>query len=335
MTGPTTGEVSSRRASGSSPLPPPAPAELDPEPNSGYDEVPQDLFPEAKRRERRRRLLVGCVVLAAVGLLVLGLVYSAGGSRSGKPPRLPARSSPSPAPLSPTAFLDLAQKGLSGNYELTYRVVGNPKDQGLGTFNGNGSVVVAQRALIGRASTNGRVDWSFLIKQTNGWIFQWIQFAGPANGAGTGGGGGAGGGAAETCERWLPRQPTLVCGGPSVNYGANGDLYSMDGFIPQTVVGSIVAAVEGAPANSRQLRVFRAPGTMTTGSLTCLSSTEPGQSGTWCITKQGRIASSSAYYQPPYAWQSIDLVSSSAAPPAGAMTPLAKPSLPEFVILPV
>jgi hypothetical protein len=279
------------------------------ETQSATDEF-QDLFPEAKRRERRRRLLVATVLVAIAGL-ASGLVALSGGSSS-RPPKAPPPAVETRPPMSPKEFLELATKGLGGAYEMTYRVTGDPSLQSTGLLNGSGSVLIAQRS---------PTSWSFLIRQTNGWVFQWIQLPGsyPAR--------------AETCVRWLPRVPTLTCGGPSPNYGANGSQMSMAGFIPRTVVQAIGSAV-GA-ASSKQLTVYSASGTAVTGPLTCMRSTAPQNVGSWCITRSGRVATASSFEQIPFSWKDIELVGYAPAPAASDFSPLAKPTEGEYSVLPV
>ena len=87
------------------------------------------LIKEARQHQRRRWVIVMTFVIASA--LGIGLAVSTSGGGTGNKPT--AKPTASPPPLSPAGILRLANKGLSGNFEATYKLSGD-----LGVFPGPG-----------------------------------------------------------------------------------------------------------------------------------------------------------------------------------------------------
>jgi len=72
------------------------------------------LIKEAKRRQERRRWTIVAVLVAVVAIIA---AFLSAGSPTRKAP-----TSTASHPMSPSGFVQLADHGLTGNYEAIYRV---------------------------------------------------------------------------------------------------------------------------------------------------------------------------------------------------------------------
>jgi len=255
-----------------------------------------------KRVARSRRVLVllAVPVLVAVGLIV-GIVLT--------------ETSPTapPGAGSTMAFVRLANRGLGGTYEATYRLIGGSP----GLPGSEWTVVVAHRGP--SPSTNWMLDggeWSFFIHAERGFSLQWIER----------------GDRYEDCWRWNSKT-NWVCG-QGTTWASNGFILSTLNYVPGTVDGDIRCATEPSCYPVRygvQRLTFSQVNSLRFGRLLCMTNTNSppqqqkraGPKGpfsiSWCLTRWGLLASESqrGTVSPPVSpWPRIELISMRRAAPS-------------------
>ena len=280
------------------------------EPRQATTDVPdaEALIKEARRHQRKRWLTVMTVVLAIA--LGIGLAVSASSSRMGSKPTAPA--------LSPQGILRLSNKGLSGNFEATYKLTGD-----LGVFPGRvWTVVVAHRGPWEEKSVwlLGSGEWSFLLRAGGGYKLQWIEHANRYEACWQQG----------NTEKW-------TCGKGTV-YASNGFILSTLPYVPRTVDGDVGAMVKHnyPMAQGEHQRITVASKLSARfGKLDCLTSTtwftskRTGtartnvSSVTWCFTAQGLPATENQRgNQAASPWNSLTLVSTYRVAPKSDFQPM-------------
>jgi hypothetical protein len=206
-------------------------------------------------------------------------------------------------------FLALAEKGLDGDFELTYAVTGTNGD----FFRGDsGTLVIAQAAPAGRSAwVTAAGRWSFRLDGDDGAMAQWIES----------------GSSAEDCWR-LTRNSAMRCTGPTAYTASNGFTLSTLPFIEGAVVESlrsIVDPVEISSSVPSVVSLFTRPGSRLTGPVTCLR-VDQLHGMTTCITRRGVIASVINFYYATVQWQEVQLIGAEGTPraidfkPAGKLT---------------
>ena len=283
------------------------------EPRNATTDVPdaEALIREARSRQRKRWLTVMAVMLAVA--LGVGLAVSASSGGTGSKPK-PTASAPA---LSPQGILRLANKGLSGSFEATYKLTGN-----LGVFPGRvWTVVVAHRGLWEEKSVwmLGSGEWSFLLRAGGGYKLQWIEHANRYQACWQQG----------NTKKWS-------CGKGTV-YAVNGFILSNLPYVPATVDGDIGTTVTDtrplSQGEHQRLTVASKPSARF-GKLNCLTSTTwflrksngaptDVSSVTWCLTAQGLPASEyQRGNQPASPWNSLTLVSTRRVAPRSHFQPM-------------
>ena len=284
------------------------------EPRQATTDVPdaEALIKEARSHQRKRWLIVMVVVLAIA--LGIGLAVNASSSGTGsKPTTKPTASRP---PLSPTGILRLDEKGMSGNFEATYKLSGN-----LAMFAQEWTVVVAHRGpnVVTKVWTLGK--WSYLLK-AGAHELQWIEHANRYEACWRQGG----------SKKWS-------CGtGTAPN--ASGDfLLFLLPYVPDGVEGGIYTAVtriyptghgehQRLTVATKPSAKFRKLGCLTT--TTWFTSRRTGTARTdisavtWCLTAQGLPASEYRRGNPQVVppWLNLTLVSARRGAPKSDFQPM-------------
>ncbi|MGA2806176.1 MAG: hypothetical protein ABSF89_17625 [Acidimicrobiales bacterium] len=285
------------------------------QPQQATSDLPdaEALIKEARSHQRKRWLTVLTVVLAFA--LGIGLAVSASsGGRGNKPTAKPTAST---SPLSPGGILRLANKGLSGDFEATYKLSGK-----LALFPGPiWTVVVAHKgpSVVKSVWMLGSGEWSFLLRAGNGYELQWIEHANRY----------------EAC--WLQAGAEWRCGKGTV-YASNGfALFTMP-YVPATVDGDIRAsAMDSYPMGhgEHQRLTVASKSSAKFGKLDCLTTTTwftSKRTGTartdisavtWCLTARGLSASEYQRGNPPLAspWADLTLVSTRPVAPQADFQP--------------
>jgi hypothetical protein len=194
-------------------------------------------------------------------------------------------------------FLSLAEKGLDGDFELTYAVIGTNGDFFRG---GSGTLFVAQSAPAGRSAwRTGPGSWSFRLEDNNGANAQWIET----------------GSSAEDCWRDSGGS-ALRCTGPTEYSASNGFMLSTLPFIEGAAVDGLLFLIDPPGARSlpmpASLTLSTRPGSRLTGPLSCLS-LEQSPGTTTCITRRGVIASVTNFDSLTLQWRSVRLISEKSA----------------------
>jgi hypothetical protein len=280
------------------------------EPRQVTTELPdaEALIKEARSHQRKRWLIVMVVVLTIAGGIALAVSASSGGTGS-KPTTKPT---PSPPPLSPTGILRLDEKGLSGNFETTYKLSGN-----LAMFAPVWTVVVAHRGpnVFSKVWTLG--EWSYLLK-AGAHELQWIEDANRWEACWRQGG----------SKKWS-------CGKGT----APNDLLFILPYVPDGVEGGIYTAVTRSypmgHGEHQRLTVVTKPSAKF-GKLDCLTNTTwftSKRTGTartdisavtWCLTAQGLPASEYQRGNPQVVppWLNLTLVSTRRVAPQSDFEPM-------------
>jgi hypothetical protein len=210
--------------------------------------------------------------------------------------------------VSPKQFLVLAEKGLEGDFRLTYRIVGKG---GGGGLTGSGSLVVAQRARAGETAWPAATGmWSFSLTESPNSAFQWIEQ----------------GSTAKDCWRWPPH-PTMICSGPSTYEPSIGFVLATVPFVPGSAVDDVRANLDSQVSPRPRLTVFSQTGSALTGPLRCLRVDE-ANAATTCITRSGVVASVSPDLHVGTLWSRVELVREQAAPLPSDFVPWGKLTLP-------
>ena len=219
--------------------------------------------------------LVGVNVVAALACLL---------SRGGMP-------SATTAPPSPAAVIALAERGLSGDFEATYKVSGQ-----LAIFPGpEWTIIVAHEgpAPVSEPFRSDGAIWSFFMHAGEGYRLQWIED----------------GQHFEDC--WTTRtRPGWHCGQGTYE-PSNGFSMATLPYVPATAVADLTQAVKGEPPASQHLTVARRDSPVF-GPLTCLTSvstataaTAPGSTSTrhpfvtTCLTARGLVANQHQWAEGP------------------------------------
>lgn len=230
------------------------------------------LFPEARRFQRRRRL-----IWIAMSLLTLALVISITSLARSPSHTVPTvRSTPSD-PQQVAQFIRAAQQATDSQFSATYQVSGNGV-----VFHYAGRIAIAQipNAPGTKVRTNsdgyretGR--FAYVVHEKDGSIVQWIVNEGQVS----------------SCLR-LPHDTyahalTLTCSGPSPYLTSNGFIMQDEAFVPTVAI--------------QEMRSFlnyprRAPFTTTQrsrqfGRLRCLHQTYQSERLTTCEDRSGFIVS--------------------------------------------
>jgi hypothetical protein len=195
----------------------------------------------------------------------------------------PAGAAPATASApAPPAVVALAQRGLGGDFEATYKVSGQ-----LAIFPGpQWTVVVAHQGpapVSGPLRASGAV-WSFFLHAGQGYQLQWIEH----------------GQHFEDC--WTTRtQPGWHCSQGTYE-PSNGFSMATLPYVPATALADVTQAVGGEPPSGQHLTVTRGDSPVF-GRLTCLTSISvatadlPGRATTrhpfssTCFTARGPVAS--------------------------------------------
>ena len=233
----------------------------------------------------------------------LGLALALGGLSLGLVGQRSSTDAANASPIPPAAFLRLAEAGIHGTFEATYRVVGNPGAEGP---NANGTVVVAQRAGAHTSAwPDGAGEWSYRLESVNGWGFQWIEH----------------GLTAEDCWR-TPTERAWRCTGPGTYEGSNGFVISTWAFVPATAVAAISNGI-GPSAVSLHLQTYR-EARSANGPLVCLRRASSSGNESWCLTTAGRLASEKGVGAVFFDWPLITLTHCQEAVPSPDFVPLGK-----------
>jgi len=284
------------------------------EPRQVTTELPdaEALIKEARSHQRKRWLTVLTVVLAFA--LGIGLAVSASSGRRGNKPT--AKPTASTSPLSPGGILRLDEKGLSGNFEATYKLSGN-----LAMFAPVWTVVVAHRGpnVVTNVWTPGK--WSYLLK-AGAHEVQWIEDANRYEACWRQGG----------SKKWS-------CGkGTAPNASGPFPLFLLP-YVPDGVEGGIYTAVTRSypmgHGEHQRLTVATKPSAKF-GKLDCLTNTTwftSKRTGTartdisavtWCLTARGLPASEYQRGNPQVVppWLNLTLVSARRVAPQADFKPM-------------
>ncbi len=224
----------------------------------------------------------GYVPVPKTGLSAPGVASLRSGSPSGSRSVLHSRSATRAEPT-PSTILRLAERGLGGNYEATYRITGK-----LGVFPGpQWTVVVAHRGRAPSLNWLSKGDnWSFFLRAGRGFSLQWIEE----------------GDRYDAC--WRRSAQRWVCG-KGTYYPSNSCSLSIVPYVPGEVVGDIRDTLSGSllsPGEHQRLSTSTRPDARF-GELSCLTAStwfqsastggvvKDRSSATWCLTRQGLAAS--------------------------------------------
>jgi hypothetical protein len=225
--------------------------------------------------------LVAVLVVIGIGVGVLAL--------SG------ARLQPAATLQTPASVLALAKLGTEGTFSAVYQLSGGPSN----TKNEIATVTVAQRSPAGTSPSfsRGLGEWSYRLATADGTDVEWVVH----------------GSSLEDCMRWRS-SGLLRCTGPASYdeaYGSNGYIIATTPFLPETAFNSISYAVQGMPPHHR-LAVRTEQSSF--GPLTCVTVSN-GQD-TWCLMRDGRLASFTGVGYVAFLWGRYRLISEQATAPA-------------------
>lgn len=245
------------------------PPKVDP----GNHEV-EVLFPEARRIERRRRLIIGLVLIALI-TLIIGFVTS----RTNGPSRTNAMPpSPSSAQKQIPLFVRSAQLANNKEFTATYRTTG---PTAVYEYN---SVITISRIpnpldTRPKRSTQGILEtgqYAYVVHEANGNIIQWIQNEGNVR----------------WCMKLLVNEyataKTLKCSPVGPNIASNGYAEMMVPFIPTNALAQI--GEMNAPGQRSPIMVYESSTKF--GQLRCLRQYEGTERLTTCENREGFIVSS-------------------------------------------
>jgi hypothetical protein len=243
--------------------------------------------------------LVAVLVVIGIGVGVLAL--------SG------ARLQPAATLQTPASVLALAKLGTEGTFSAVYQLSGGPSN----TKNEIATVTVAQRSPAGTSPsfTRGLGEWSYRLTTANSLVVEWVVR----------------GSSLEDCMRWRS-SGLLRCTGPASYeeaYGSNGYIIATTPFLPETAFDSISYAVQGMPPHHR-LAVRTEQSSL--GPLTCVTVSN-GQD-TWCLMRDGRLASFTGVGYIAFLWSRYRLVSEQATAPASDFTLPGVPKEPYILPMP-
>lgn len=237
------------------------------------------------------------VVWSIVALGVLAIIpanATAGGASSPSSARVASHAALE-------AFVSMGQRGISGTFSETYRLV-----QGLVT---TGTVVISQEAPArGQVLAGGSGTWAFRFSDTAGYASQWIER----------------GSTAWDCWRG-PSASRWTCSGPGQFHTVNGYLLAIQPYVPGDIEGDISALASALTKSApvvvkkivRQAQLFDST-SATFGALRCLSV----DGTTTCLDRSGVVVSQTGGSF----WTSITLVHRSSRVPKSAFVPMAPSS---------
>ena len=246
--------------------------------------------------------IVPCLIVAVIGA-ACSSAQTTPATTLNALPSTPSTSQPAVSVISNEAahgavsrFLRLAETGSGGTFTASYTIEGDTS----GIGGGNGKVQVAQSAPAGPKRTYaGAGRWSYLLEMNNGAGWQWIED----------------GSRVEDC--WRHSVSTgWKCYGPAPFEPSNGSLVAILPFLPGTALQAIKDIASGQGMYGPQtVSIVRERETSTSGPLTCIRDRIGTGTGSWCLTKSGFFAGSSApsgglVLIP---WRRVSLVSISAA----------------------
>ena len=219
---------------------------------------------------------------------------------------------PAPTFKTPASVLALAKLGTEGTFSAVYQLSGGPP----GTKNGEATLTLAQRAPVGTSPSLGRGlgEWSYRLRISDGPVVEWVVR----------------GGSLEDCMGQGPSGP-LRCTGPAhlAGMGGNGYTIATTPFLPDTVFDSISYAVESMPPHYHlNVRTERS----SFGPLTCIT-VNSGQD-TWCLMRDGRLATFTGVGYVAFLWSRYRLVSEEATAPAAGFTLSGVPKEPYILPMP-
>jgi hypothetical protein len=240
-------------------------------------------------------------VLVVIGLGVGVLALSGAGLR------------PVPTLETPASVLALAKLGTEGTFSAVYKLSGGPP----GTTNGEAVLTIAQRAPEGTSPSlsPGRGEWTYRLKTSDGLIVEWLMQ----------------GSTLEDCMSFRSSR-SLQCTGPAPfgeAYGGNGYMIATVPFLPETAFDSIDYAFGSMPPHHRlSVRTLQSG----FGLLTCVT-VNSGQD-TWCLKRDGHLATFSGVGYVAFLWSKYQLVSEQATAPATDFTLSGVPKEPFILPMP-
>jgi len=224
-----------------------------------------------------------------------------------------ARLQPAPTLETPASVLAFAKLGTEGTFSAVYKLSGGPP----GTTSGEATLTIAQRAPAGTSPSlsPGRGEWSYRLQTSDGLIAEWVVR----------------GSSLEDCMPFRSLG-SLRCTGPAPYeeaYGGIGYTIATIPFLPETAFDSINYAAENMPPHDRlPIRTEQSD----LGPLTCVT-VNSGQD-TWCLKRDGRLATFSGVGYVAFLWSKYRLVSEQASAPAIDFTLSGVPKEPFILPMP-
>jgi hypothetical protein len=258
------------------------------------------LIREAKQRHRRRRFLIGAVLLAAVLVAVTSIFASR-----------PDKNS-SASVTSVDNFIALMKRANETSFVATYRV------KNFSIFQ-DGIVVFAQipsppgtKVVENKDGYSGSGKYSYIFYGSSGHLIrQWIIINTNV----------------QACLKWpYSRDENLVCGRPGPYFPSNGYAEEDMGQIPPYVVNAVESNVGNGTVEH-----LSTGSSMKFGPLRCLTQ-DNSSTQTTCIDRSGYVVSWLDRANP--AFPSVTLTKLSYHPTASNFSPLVKPTV-AFVLPPV
>ena len=259
------------------------------------------LIREAKQRHRRRRFLIGAVLLAAVLTVVASIFLTR-----------PNNDAPTSA-TSVNSFIASMKRADEPGFVATYRV------KNFSIFQ-DGTLVFAQipsppgtKAVENKDGYSGSGKYSYIFYGSSGQLIrQWIIVNTNVQG----------------CVKWpYSRDENLVCGRPGPYFPSNGYAEEGMGLIPPYVVN----AVESNVGNGT-IEHLSTGSSKKFGTLRCLTQ-DNSSPQTTCIDRSGYVVSWLDKANPTFS-PGVTLTKLSYHPTASNFAPLVKPTV-AFVLPPV
>jgi hypothetical protein len=270
------------------------------------------LFPEARKFQRRRRLMWIVVSLLALTLTIsLGIVLTTTSAT-----RLPLKPHPLATRGQVSQFVRSAQRASNSEFTATYRVKGDSN-----LFFVDGLFTISRipgppgaKPIVNGDGTWQRGHYAYIVHATNGSIVQWIE-----NGA-----------QVTTCMK-LPRRGTgrllaMKCFGPFPDIAANGFIDETVAFVPTMAIQQV-----SEMDYPKETSYFTSQSSAGFGELRCLHQRYETESLTTCEDSRGFVASSMSRDRlepigPKNVWTSAFLTSLSHRANTRILTPLKKPT---------
>ncbi len=246
------------------------------------------------------------IMFIAAVLVVIGIgvgVLTLSGARLQPAVQLETRAS----------ILALAKLGTEGTFSAVYELSGGPSS----SAKNQATLTVAQRSAARTSPSPGRGlgEWSYRLTTPQGMVVEWVVR----------------GSSLEDCMRWRSSGP-LRCTGPA-SYdevlGGNGYVIATTPFLLDTVFDSISYGIEGKP-QGHSLEVHT--GQSSFGPLTCV--TLNGGEDTWCLMRDGRLATFNGVGYIGFFWSRYRLVREQPTAPASDFILSGVPKEPYILPLP-